>query len=40
MYWAYERRVPKQYRPPLGKDAARSEGALRKAIEFNSLSKL
>ncbi|WWD09702.1 hypothetical protein V865_007830 [Kwoniella europaea PYCC6329] len=40
MYWAYERRVPKQYRPPLGKDAARKEGALRKAIEFNKISKI
>nr|XP_018999164.1 uncharacterized protein I203_08308 [Kwoniella mangroviensis CBS 8507]OCF62625.1 hypothetical protein I203_08308 [Kwoniella mangroviensis CBS 8507] len=39
MYWAYERRVPKQYRPPLGKDAARKEGALRKAIEFNKISR-
>ncbi|OCF54367.1 hypothetical protein L486_08281 [Kwoniella mangroviensis CBS 10435] len=40
MYWAYERRVPKQYRPPLWKDAARKEGALRKAIEFNKISKI
>ncbi|OCF32015.1 hypothetical protein I317_06699 [Kwoniella heveanensis CBS 569] len=40
MYWYFERRVPEKYRPPLGKDAAKKEGALRKVIEFNNLPKL
>ncbi|WRT66793.1 uncharacterized protein IL334_003756 [Kwoniella shivajii] len=40
LYWYFERRVPQKYRPPLGKNAARKEGALRKVIEFNNLPRL
>ena len=39
-YWAFERRVPPQYRPPLGKDARSEEGKLKKAIDFSVLHKL
>ncbi|WVF71060.1 hypothetical protein IAT40_005857 [Kwoniella sp. CBS 6097] len=39
LYWYFERRVPEKYRPPLGKDAAKTEGALRKVIEFNNLPR-
>jgi hypothetical protein len=40
MYWVFERRVPKQHRPPLGKDAKAEEGKLRKKIDFATLHKL
>lgn len=40
MYWAFERRVPVQYRPPLGKDARIEEGKLKRAISFDTLHKI
>ena len=40
MYWAFERRVPKQYRPPLGKEARDGEGKLRRRIDIATLHKL
>lgn len=39
-YWAFERKVPAQFRPPLGKDARADEGKLKKAIDFAVLDKL
>ncbi|KAL1412618.1 hypothetical protein Q8F55_000365 [Vanrija albida] len=40
-YWWFERSVPKQYRPVLGKDARAKEGAfLKRRVKFNMLSQL
>ena len=39
-YWAFERRVPAELRPPLGKDARSEEGKLKRAIDFSVLHKL
>ena len=39
-YWAYERRVPKEWRPPLGKNARQAEGTLTRKLNFNTISKM
>jgi hypothetical protein len=39
-YWAFERRLPQAYRPPLGKNAHIVEGTLKKSINFNTLRRL
>lgn len=39
-YWAFERRVPAAYRPPLGKNAHIAEGKLKRSINFNTLRRL
>lgn len=39
-YWAYERRVPAAWRPPLGKDARVAEGQLGKKINWNTISQM
>lgn len=39
-YWAFERSVPKLYRPPLGKDAHLREGVLKRKISWNTLNQL
>lgn len=40
LYWAYERKVPKEYRPVLGRDARGKEGAVRKRVQWNVLLRL
>lgn len=39
-YWFFERSVPEQYRPALGKNARAKEGALKKRVKFNLLGQL
>lgn len=39
-YWAFERRLPKQYRPPLGKDARMLEGWSKRYFGLKSLYQL
>jgi hypothetical protein len=40
VYWAYERKVPRQYRPKLGREARDKEKWDRRKFAFRSLLQL